>query len=228
MEDYETKRMGASIDAWKTRFPLLYQGGQYEVNDIANNQKGILSPVVSGALQSAGLEQPKGTDQYSLSTDIGLSPITLAQRTSQAVNRQIALNPEWTNQISGGTLATMVANNYQNQNAFTQFLGANQTANYVSGQTQSNYNTQALLSGVLGAARLGTQAYEQSNPLSYGTYLQGAQPAQPTYQPSYQPSYQQPFYGPTTPPGYTGGSVYSYNSQPTYVSTDPMYNPYGQ
>src|SRR6188472_3686505 len=92
MEDYESRRMAASIEAWKTRFPLLYQGGQSEIEDIGNNQAGKLSPVVSGALKSSGLEGDRVSqgDQYHQAVDLGLSPITLAQRTSQAVNRQIA------------------------------------------------------------------------------------------------------------------------------------------
>jgi len=167
MQDYESRRMGVSVEAWKQRFPLLYQGGKYEISDIGRNQQGLLSPQVSGALQSAGLEQPKQGDQYKLATDLGLSPITLAQRNSQAVTRQIALNPEWTNKISGGTLATMIANNSKNQNAFSQFLGAQNTANYVTGQQRSAYNTAALTTGLLGATSIGVQAYQNSqNPLN--------------------------------------------------------------
>ena len=170
MENYEQRRMQAGIDAWKAKFPLLYQGGQSEIEDIGNNQQGKWSPVVSGALKSTGLETLKSGDQYSDAVDIGLSPITLAQRNSQAVNRQIALNPEWSSKISGGTLATMVANNYQNQNAFSQFLGAQNTARYVSGQQQSAYNTAALTSGILGGAGAAAQSYlnmqqRASNPL---------------------------------------------------------------
>ncbi len=196
MEDYEKRRMQASIDSWKAKFPLLYQGGASEIEDIANNQAGQLSPVVSGALKSSGLEADKVSqgDQYHQSVDLGLSPITMAQRTSQAVNRQIALNPEWTNKISGGTLATMIANNYQNQQAFGQFLGAQNTANYVAGQRQSAYNTAALTSGLLGTAQAGTQAYINAqnplnsplNPTSYrsdvnnpGYYMQPSQPPPP-------------------------------------------------
>ena len=69
----------------------------------------------------------------------------------------MAQNPEWTNKITGGTLATMIANNYKNQNAFTQFLGAQQTAQYAAQQGASAYNTQALLSGITGGAALGAQ-----------------------------------------------------------------------
>ena len=173
MESYEAKRMQASIDAWKQRFPLLYQGGQYEVEDLARNQAGELSPNVRSAIQASGLEAPVEGDQYKQAVDLGLNPITLSQRTSQAVTRQLAMNPEWTKKISGGTLATMVANDYQNQNAFNAFLGANQTAQYVAGQTASASNTAALLTGLTGSAAIGFRAYQNANPLDLGTYYQG-------------------------------------------------------
>lgn len=171
MESYEKRRMQAGIDAWKAKFPLLYQGGQHEIEDIGKNQQGILSPQVSGALRSMNLGRVKEGDQYAQSVDLGLNPITLAQRNSQAVNRQIALNPEWSSKISGGTLATMIANNYQNQNAFSQFLGATNMAKWQANQAAGGYNTQALTSGILGTAAAGTQAYlnmqqQANNPIN--------------------------------------------------------------
>lgn len=167
MENYESRRMDISNLAWQTRFPLLARGGASEISDIGRNQQGFLSDQVKGGLKSAGLEMPKEGDQQKLSVDLGLSPITLAQRTSQAVTRQIALNPEWTNKISGGTLATMIANNSKNQNAFSQFLGAQNTANYVAGQQRSAFNTAALTTGLLGATSAGVQAYSNAqNPLN--------------------------------------------------------------
>lgn len=164
MEQNESDRMAASIDAWKSRFPLLYKGGAQEISDIGQNQAGMLNTPTEASLQNAGLESPKQGNVYSLAKDIGLSPITLAQRNSQAVTRQIALNPEWTNKISGGTLASLMANNYQNQNAFTQFLGSANTANFITGQqNQAQFNTAAILGG-LGATQLGFQASLNANP----------------------------------------------------------------
>jgi hypothetical protein len=250
MEDYEQRRMQSSIDAWKQKFPLLYQGGASEIQDIANNQAGKLSPVVTDALRSSGLGTISEGDQYHQAVDMGLSPITLAQRTSQAVNRQIALNPEWTNKISGGTLATMIANNYQNQNAFTQFLGANQTAQYVAGQQRSMYNTAALTTGLLGAAQTGTQAYLNSqNPLNsplnpnsykdssggyYGMSNYGATPYGGTQSPSpasnpysglsvpnYGNSYSS--FGAQTP---TVPLIFPPASQPTYGGAQSATDPY--
>jgi hypothetical protein len=218
MEDYEKARMQASIDAWKKgRFPLLYKGGQYEIGDIAQNQQGQLSDSVAKSVGNAGYTAVTGKNQEDLSQQIGLSPITLSQRTSEAVNRNIALNPEWTNKISGGTLATMIANNNQNQNAFNQFLGANNTAQYIAGQQRSQYNTAALTSGLLGGAALGTQAYQnQQNPLN--------RPLDPTaYPTSYgyaggQGVYSQPqqMYPPQGSGGYSPSSGYN-----------PYQNPYG-
>lgn len=212
MEQNEEKRMKASIAAWKARFPLLYQGGKYEIDDLRRNQQGFLSPQVKGALQSAGLEMPKeGGDQYKLSVDLGLSPITLAQRTSQAVTRNIALNPEWTSKISGGTLATMIANNNKNQNAFSQFLGAQNTANYVAGRERSGYNTAALTSGLLGTAQIGMQSYinaqnplnQPLNPTSYrsdvdtpGYMMSNATQAPPTAYPNQSGTYSSQGFGP--------------------------------
>lgn len=176
MQNYETERMGSSIAAWKEKFPLLYQGGQYMVNDLINNQKGRLSPNIKGDITRSGLEAPIEGDQLKMAKDIGLNPLTLSQRTSEAVTRQIAQNPEWSSQISGGTLATMIANNYQNQNAFSQFLGAQNTAQYVAGQTANANTTRALLTGLTGAARIGADyaAYNNpNNPFSLGNYYQG-------------------------------------------------------
>lgn len=186
MEDYESQRMQTSIDQWKQKFPLLYQGGAAEIGNIMQQQQGQLGGTLPQDLASSGLAAPRQGNQYQLSQDIGLSPITLSQRTSQAVTRQIAANPEWTNQISGGTLASMMANNYQNQNAFSQFLGAKNTAMYAQGQAAGAYNTQALLSGVTGIAGLGAQAYGQgqygpTSPIGQGIYgyQQQQQPALP-------------------------------------------------
>ena len=218
MEDYEKNRMQTSIDAWKAKFPLLYQGGASEIADIGNNQQGKWSPVVSNELKSSGLESLKDGTQYSDAVDVGLSPITLAQRNSQAVNRQIAMNPEWSSKISGGTLATMIANNYQNQQAFTQFLGAQNTANYVNSQKAGAYNTAALTTGLFGTAAAGEQAYVNAqnplnapfNPNSYNTPSNnyGAPPygAPPTST----PPYGTPPYNATPPPVY--GNSYGYGS----------------
>jgi hypothetical protein len=151
-------------------------------DDIHRNQQGMLSPTVKAAIEASGLESPREGDQYRMSRDLGLNPLTLSQRTSEASTRAIAQNPEWTNKISGGTLATMIANNYQNQNAFTQFLGANQTAQYVAGQQRNAGTTAALLAGVGGAARLGMSPYapwNQTSPLSptgQGAYSGAGQP----------------------------------------------------
>jgi hypothetical protein len=230
MEDYELARMNASKAAWQARFPLLYQGGKYEIDDIRANQQGKLSPVVSGALRASGLEMPKEGDQYKLSADIGLSPITLAQRTSQAVTRQIAMNPEWTNKISGGTLATMIANNYQNANAYSQFIGSQQTAMGIASAQRSMYNTQALTAGLLGVAGIGAQAYaNQQNPLN--------RPLDPTaYRsdvttPGYYTTPSQP--QPPQPSGYPAGSPiydpYQYNSGTMLATGTPpssIYDPY--
>lgn len=231
MENYEARRMQASIDAWKARFPLLYQGGGYEVGDIGKNQQGFLSDTTKQSLQNAGLQTPKEGNQYSLSTDLGLSPVTLAQRNSQAAIRQIGLNPEWTNKISGGTLATMVANNYQNQQAFGQFLGAQNTAQYVAGQQRSMYNTAALTAGLLGTASAGTQAYINSqNPLNRpldptaypksdvtnpGYYVQPSAPPPQPYQSSQATPYGNSMWNspPPAPYGETWGNPYN-NYQP--------------
>lgn len=159
MENYEKRRMDASLRAWKEKFPLLDQGGQYEIADIGRNQQGYLSPQVSGALKSTGLGTVKEGDQYKQAVDLGLNPITLAQRNSQAVNRQIAMNPEWSSKISGGTLATMIANNYQNQNAYAQFLGATNTAKATANAAAGSYNTASLLTGIVGAAGSFAQSY---------------------------------------------------------------------
>lgn len=190
MEDYEAQRMQTSIDAWKTKFPELYKGGAYEVGNIMQQQRGQLGGTMAADMKSYGLGTPRQGNQYQLSQDIGLSPITLSQRTSQAVTRNIAANPEWTNQITGGTLASMMANNYQNQNAFSQFLGAKNTAMYAQGQAAGAYNTSALLSGLTGMAGLGAQAYGQgqfgpTSPTGQGVY-QATAAAQPS-----------PGYGPT-------------------------------
>lgn len=191
MEANESKRMAASINAWRQRFPLLYQGGKYEIGDLTRNQQGYLSDTTNQSLSNAGLAPiaGQGKNQYQTAVNLGLSPITLAQRTSQAVTRQIAMNPEWTSKISGGTLATMIANNAKNQNAFTQFLGAQNTANFVNQQTQNAYNTQALTSGLLGTAGIAANyslANRMYSPLS--TYGQGAYTSQPSVSsPAYSP-----------------------------------------
>lgn len=227
MEDYELTRMNASKEAWQTRFPLLFKGEEYEIGDIRANQQGKLSPVVSGALKASGLGSPKEGDQYKLSADIGLSPITLAQRTSQAVTRQIALNPEWTNQISGGTLATMIANNYQNANAYSQFIGSNNTAQYVAGQQRSMYNTAALTSGLVGIAGAGAQLYANNqNPLN--------RPLDPTAYPTAygwsggQGTYSQPQPVQQPPPASPIYNPYQYNSGTMLASQPPasIYDPY--
>jgi hypothetical protein len=236
MEQYEAQRMQSSIDAWKQRFPLLYQGGAAEIASIRGQQMGYLPKQAQDAIRASGLEMPKEGDIYKLSRDIGLSPLTLAQRSSEAVTRQIALNPEWTNKISGGTLATMIANNYQNQNAFTQFLGANQTAQYVAGQAANANLTKTLLAGVSGAASIGMNPYAPWN-------AQG-QSLAPTPTPVTSSGYMgsggaYPGFGgfgtPTTPPGYASGPASAYGYEPNlfapvpnnYVSTDQSYSPYG-
>lgn len=178
MENYEQNRMDTSIAEWKKRFPLLYQGGNYEINDLLGNQAGGLSPNIKASIAAAGLNAPSEGDIYRQSVDLGLSPITLSQRTSQAVTRQIASNPEWTNQISGGTLATMMANNYQNDNTFRQFLGANATANYVNSVQRNAGNTGALLAGIGGMAGIGAQIginRSMSGALNLGNYYAGNQ-----------------------------------------------------
>ncbi len=208
MESNELAREQASVASWKDRFPLLYKGGAQEIQDIGQEQKGYLSPTVESSLKTAGLESPKQGDIYGLSSDIGLSPVTLAQRTSQAVNRQIALNPEWTNKISGGTLASLMANNYQNQNAFTSFLGAANTANFVTGQQQqAQFNTAAILGG-LGATQAGFQASLNANPNNplnqpFNPYSYASNVPAPNYG-GY--GYGNSGYGISTPPmgGYTG------------------------
>jgi hypothetical protein len=209
MEDYEAKRMQTSIDEWKTKFPELYKGGAYMAGTTSQQQAGMLGGSVALDMKAAGLQAPREGNQYQLSQDIGLSPITLSQRTSQAVSRQIAQNPEWTNQITGGTLATMIANNYKNQNAYTQFLGANRTAMYAQGKAAGAYNTQALLSGITGLGGIGASLYNQAgggfgptSPTGQGIY-QATQPTS-TWTPPVQtgaagvPPWQQMYNAPTT------------------------------
>jgi hypothetical protein len=208
MEAYEAQRQAASIQAWKDRFPLLYKGGQYMVDSIARNQAGYLSGNIENAITKSGLEMPKEGNQRKLAKDIGLSPIALSQRTSEAVTRQIAANPETSNEISGGTLATMLANSYQNQNAFNQFLGANRTAQYIAGQAGSSYNTAAILGGLTGAANIAA---------SYSVYNNQFGPLSPYGQGVYStPAYSTP----TTLPG-------GYGQQPQggTPATQPYYDP---
>jgi len=225
MEQYEKDRMAASISEWQKRFPLLKQGGDYEMADLLRNQQGVLSPGVKQAIKASGLTAPSEGDQYRQSRDLGLSPITLSQRTSAAVTRNIANNPEWTSTISGGTLASMVVNNFQNQQAFTQALGANRTANYVAQQGANANNTAALITGIGGAARIGMTAYQNSqfgnNPFNLGTYYQGQAYSSMPYDnpvatpaPSYSPpsAYSPPAspdlgYSPLMPPGSAMDSV---------------------
>lgn len=204
MEDYEAQRMGSSIAAWQSRFPLLKAGGDYLINDLIQNQQGKLSPTIKNALTKSGLETPVETDQYAQAKDLGLNPLTLSQRTSQAVVKNIGDNPEWSNQISGGTLATMIANNYQNQNAFTQFLGANATARSIASGAANAGTTQALLAGLTGTARAGYQAYQNSQPFNLGTYYQGN------------------IYG--TTPNYGGGGGSAYTAPQVQTSTGPMFD----
>jgi hypothetical protein len=207
MQEYEARRMQTSIDEWgKKRFPLLYKGGQYEINDLIGNQKGALSPSVAASIKAVGLQAPKEGDQYKTAVDLGLSPIALSQRTSQAVTRNIAMNPEWTNKISGGTLASMIANNYQNQQAFTQFLGANATAQYVAGQARGTANTQALIAGIGGAASIGMNPYAPWNSRGQSPSL-----TQPVGYPSvFQPQYN-----------------YNQPTQSSYGQQAATFNPYG-
>lgn len=174
MEDYEQKRMDASIGAWKDRFPLLYQGGNFEINDIMANQQGKFSQGLKNDLSGSGLETPVETNQLAEAKQLGLNPLTLSQRTSEAVTRQIAANPEWTNQIRGGTLATLLANANQNANAFGTFLGANATARAIGGMSAGAGTTAALLSGITGSASIGARyAMNQNSPFNLGSYAQG-------------------------------------------------------
>lgn len=209
MEDYEQRRMDASIDAWKQRFPELYKGGQYEIDDIKAQQQGMLGGHIAEDMANSGLDPVhEGTNQYALSRDIGLSPLTLSQRTSQAVTRQIAQNPEWTNQITGGTLATMVANNYQNANAYGMMTQANRTAQYTANKAAGLYNTQALLGGITGAAKVGAAInnnyFSPLSPAGQGAYV----PATATNAP-YTTQYSPP---PMGQPGSGTGSYSSWNA----------------
>lgn len=211
MEDYEKTRMETSIDQWKTKFPELYKGGAYMAGTTAQQQAGQLGGSIGLDLASAGLETPRQGNQYQLSQDIGLSPITLSQRTSQAVSRQIAQNPEWTNQITGGTLATMIANNYKNQNAYAQFLGANRTALYAQGKAAGAYNTQALVSGLTGLGGIGASLYNQGGGGGFG-------PTSATGQGIYQAT-QTP---PNTIPGSVPTSAYPGQQSWNAPTTNPM------
>ena len=137
MEAYEARRMKASIGAWKDRFPLLYKGGQAEIDDIRAQQQGRLGRTVTDTLTKSGLDAPTASSPEALGLDIGLNPLALSQRSSQAVMRQIAMNPEWTNKITGGTLASMMANANANANAFNGFLGAQRAAMYQKGRRKA-------------------------------------------------------------------------------------------
>jgi hypothetical protein len=225
LEDYEKSRMAASIDAWKQRFPELYKGGQYEVDDIKKQQQGYLGGHIDADMKASGLQPIKeGNNQYDLSRQIGLNPLTLSQRTSQAVTRQIASNPEWTNKITGGTLATMLANNAQNATAYGMMKSANQTAQYVAGKQAGLFNTQALLGGLTGAARIGSQIYNNSQygPLSaagQGAFQQNPNTIVSTYNP-YQTNYPAAApTGPSAPPPNYNNSYWGVNSDPYYANT---------
>lgn len=230
MQDYEQKRMDASIGAWKERFPLLYQGGQYEINDIMANQKGKLSQGIKNDLATARLEAPVETSQLAQAKDLGLNPLTLSQQTSEAVARQIAMNPEWTNKIRGGTLATLLANANQNQNAFGTFLGANATARAIGSMGAGAGTTAALLSGITGSASIGARyAMNQNSPFNLGTYAQGSyygglssQGSPPTQEASgyvYDPyaTYGNAMWNSTPPVNTTS----FYGNEPTWMGSQP-------
>ena len=215
LESNEAARMQASIDAWKTKFPDLYKGEQAEINQITDQQHGNLGGQVAGDLSASGLQVPtQGGSQEQLSRELGLSPITLSQRTSQAVTRQIASNPQWTSDITGGTLATMLANNKKNAMAYGMFMNSNQSAQAIAGQEAGLYNTQALLGGLTGAARVGAQVYNnQYSPLS--PMGQGAFQTNPntTYAPSS---------GYPSTSGYPSNTGYP-SSSPAYGQTNNMW-----
>jgi hypothetical protein len=215
MDSYEREREQAGYDAWKAKYPLLNQGEQYAIGDIAKNQAGYLSGTTSQSIANTGLEAPKQGNVEDLSHQLGLSPVTLAQRNSLATTRQIAQNPQWTSKVSGGTLASMLANNNKNQNAFSQFLGAQNTANFVTQQTQNAYNTQALVGGLLGTAQIGARLYQNQQYGALSPWGQG-----------------NATYG-SSSSGYPTGNAVSnsnlFQSVPNnYVSSNPSYNPYGQ
>lgn len=219
MQKYEADRMGVSLAEFKKKFPKLQAGGEYLIGDIARNQRGLLSPTISDTLTKSGLALPKQGNQYKMAQDIGLNPITLAQRTSQAAIRNIAMNPEWTNKISGGTLASMMANAAANQQAYTGMLGSIESAKQL-GQMQANTEMLTAGLGAIGGAASTYFGARASGALGREEYLQGAQGTPTAF--------------PTTPAGYSGGSVMApqaptnaYSNLSLNASPQQFYDPYG-
>ena len=140
---------------------------------IERELKGSVSPLVASTLASTGLEAvPKG-NEFQTAQQLGLPITAKLQRDRQNLNRVIAENPQHVGKLSGTQVATLMANNYKNANAFNQQLLGINLNNYAGAAAQYNQNLAAIGPAIGGIAQAGVQTYINKDPLNLGTYQAG-------------------------------------------------------
>lgn len=159
-----------SDEDWKTRFPKLVMGRDYNIRDVGANLRGQTSPVISQGLSKAGLSANLGSTEAQQSVNLGLQPMALEQRDRNYFQRELSMNPPRSAGLSGGDVTKLAAQNTGAQNAFNSALYGNRINAYNTQVQQSIQNQGALFQG-LGALGGLYSNYQQnqSNPYSNST-----------------------------------------------------------
>ena len=139
------------------RFSTLAQGRDYNINDMAGNLEGKVSPTVTNAMNTAGLPADLGDNPFKQARNLGLPIAAIQNRDRGYFQQLLGDNPQRAFGLSGQDTTRIAVTNTGNQNNFNQGVFQSNLARYNTGIQQNIANNNAAVTGLAGLAGLITQ-----------------------------------------------------------------------
>lgn len=142
---------------FKTRFPKLVMGREFNIADSALNLSGGTSKVVTEAMDKSGLSGDLGDTQFEKARALGKPILQMEQRDRGYFRQLLAENPHRAAGLTGSDVTRLAAQNTGAQNAFNSQIFGNKINQYNSQIAQGIQNQGAAVSGLASLAGLFSQ-----------------------------------------------------------------------
>lgn len=156
---------------WRSRFPQLYAGREYNIGNANLNLSGQTDPAISGALKTAGFGDVNlGNTEFQQAQNMGQPILAKEQRDRSYFQNLLADNPQRAFGLSGSDVANIALGNVASQNTYNSSLYGTRVAASNQAVLQGAQNM-ATLYGALGSVGgAAIRAYSPSPYLSANTY----------------------------------------------------------
>lgn len=161
----------ASDSEWLTRYQnshLLKAGRDYNVSDASSNLSGATSPVVTNAMDKAGLAGDLGSNEFQKAQALGKPILSIEQRDRNFFRQLLAENPQRSAGLTGGDVTKLAAQNTGAQGAYNSNIFGNKINQYNAQIAQGIQNQNAAVGGLASLAGL----FSQNNRPNQSSYLE--------------------------------------------------------